>query len=417
MKRSWLGWAALSLAACGGAPPAPQGVKIAPNETPPQALAPAPVEELTSTAEILQQIRERMAAQAAESQPAEPEASAQPDGPPAEASRPPDLETMTPDPQAGAARAFYNRFFPPPAATPGDAGDPRPDHNGFRIGPPPRPDLRTLAGAAAEPAAAPTRRAQPPGGRLFPPRARTADAGPSPTAGDLIPPGRFFRARLLGNATVSLVSPAVLATLLDPEGRPIGLAVGSATLTRGDPRRALLTFQDIHLDDGRSIKGNLAAFDLDFAQGLRGRVERQTFRQFINALTHAVFAALSLEVETGDGFADVFKFNLAGKLLDQAGREFGKAELARRVHLARGTLFWVASLQELSVREQAYAQAIDSVADKARDAFQKTLLSAPVDPGRREALSQAFARLHDRLGAFAPAPDPSAAFRQPLKDD
>ncbi len=406
-------WIGLALLACGGEPAGPREAKTVPNETPPQALEPAPVEELSSTAEILQQIRRQMAArQAADARLPDPRS--EPD-PQAQAKPEPDLPDSPdpPDPPAEAnpqaTRAFVDRFFPLPPTPRAESRGPT-DLNGFVIGPP-RPDLGASPGAAPAAKSKPKTQPKPPGGRLFPPRARTADPGRAERVERLVPPGRFFRARLLGNLAVSLVSPAAMATIYDPADRPIGLAVGAATLHRGSRDRALLTFHELHLDDGRSLKGNLAAFDLDFSQGLRGRRERRGFQQFFQALWRALFAALSLEVETGDGFADVFKFNLAGKLLDQAGRELNQADLTRRVHLARGTLFWVTSLQELSLRENAYAEAIGAITTHARDAFQGALQTAPVDAARRQALSAAYDRLQDRLHAFAPESDPPDPFR------
>ena len=150
---------------------------------------------------------------------------------------------------------------------------------------------------------------RPPGGSLFAVSRIKSDG--------LLKPGELFRAKLIGRVDVSSLSPFVLAEVFDPDGLPLGRAIGRASLHPVEKTKALLTFSQLILADG-TVDGRLVGLDMELGQGLRGRLHKGNFRKILLAFTNTLLAALSLEVDTGDSFAEVFKFNLTKNLFDQA---------------------------------------------------------------------------------------------------
>ena len=233
------------------------------------------------------------------------------------------------------------------------------------------------------------------GSRLFTPRIR--QASDHQDVRSVIPPGRFFTAKLLGNVDVSLFSPTVFAEIYDPNGNAIGTAIGTATLHRALKDRALIRFGSLYLDDGRVISGDLNAFDLDKTMGLIGSVERQSWKQFAYAVAETFLGALSLEVETqGDSFGNVFKFQLADRLLDQANGRIRELDLNRQIHLERDLTFLVAG-GEANVTRQVYSREMNEISTHARAALDTAIHSNNYTEARQRDLQSAYKRLNKRL--------------------
>ncbi len=237
----------------------------------------------------------------------------------------------------------------------------------------------------------------PPGGRFAPPRKAKPKADTTLTA--LLPPATFFKAKLLGNLNVTHVAPLVFARIYDSHHRPIGLALGRATLHPALKKRALLRFERLILSNGTTLTGSLTAFDRDKSEGLLGQLERRSFKQILYAMGDAVLAALSLNVNTnGDSFGNLFKFNLSKSLMNQARDRLRDLDLAHALHFPRDMVFWVSSTTEISVNPKTYTP--HPLATHFDDAFHTTLKSETYGKARQAELEAAYAKLKAQLGTL-----------------
>ena len=228
---------------------------------------------------------------------------------------------------------------------------------------------------------------RPHGGALFAVDRAKADG--------VLKPGELFRAKLIGRVDVSSLSPFVLAEVFDPDGRPLGRAIGRASLHPVEKTKALLTFSQLILADG-TVDGRLVGLDMELGQGLRGRLHKGNFRKILLAFTNTLLAALSLEVDTGDSFAEVFKFNLTKNLFDQAQGQLAGLDTARVVTLDRHTEFWLLAEAPLSVKQRPFAEnpAITTAVERAFDQASKSSQFAR-DQNRQ--LMDAYQRLNQQL--------------------
>jgi hypothetical protein len=387
----------------------PEEHKTVPNQSPTNLLQPVPVEELVSTAELLemQKIREqeeryRHMADDPELSLEQPKVSRQPDLTDKPSMKQPrDFRCLDPGQQSQTAREYREALLrkkgaqplvplpPPPAITDGIHRRTRGEQG-----------LSRQPGAGSRKSPSPQKQEPSPrrngGGRIFSPRVR--ENVQKSHVSSVIPPGRFWKAKLIGNATVTLFSPIIFAEIFDPQGQPIGTAIGEATLHRHLNDRALLKFNRIHLYDGRTVSGDLIGFEADKSMGLIGDVERQSFKRFAFALADTILGALSLEVETdGDSFGNVFKFNLADRLLDQANNRLREINLDRRIYLQRDTSFFVASVKETTLGQIDYSSEIDEISFHAREALNTTIHSSEYSDSRKRELNHAYQRLSSRL--------------------
>lgn len=404
------------LAGCAAPGVEPEAQKAVPNASPPIRLQPVPVEEQASTAELLQMKAIREQEDRYRGLVDDPELAPAPDLKPTQAEdievaqptpTPSDLRTMNPKRRAKTARAYRDALLNrPPILQP----LPSPTSDGFT-----RTDsdeqahqLKRNPGGGQRRVPTPNTTSQqktekqPGGGRLFTPRVR----GPKEIndVGNIIPPGRFFRARLLGNVTVTLFSPVVFAEIYDSEGVSIGTAVGRATLHRYQNQRALVRFGQLHLHDGRTVSGDLQSFELDLSLGLRGDVARRPFKRFVYGVAETFLAALSLEVDTGgDSFGNIFKFQLADRLLNQANDRLRELDLDRQIHLQRDLTFWVAGVREATLATNDFGPEIDHITTQARHALDAATQSQRYSDARRNDIESAYQRLTTRLRDL-PAP-------------
>jgi hypothetical protein len=186
---------------------------------------------------------------------------------------------------------------------------------------------------------------------------------------EILPPGRFLRARLLGQVLASNARPLVFAELRDDRGRSIGTAIGRAEIQPLDPSRARIRFDQIRLDDGRVLKGAFEAFDRDFGLGLVGEVQRRPWRLLAQSAAEAALAVGALQNAGGNGLGDALRVNLADNLIQKARRQLDRRELERAVRLERGLTFWLGSAGEARATHPT-AQHLDRVGEEVRDAFQ-----------------------------------------------
>lgn len=387
----------------------PEEHKTVPNQSPTNYLQPVPVEEQASTAELLemQKIREqeehfRQMVDDPELTPEHPKVSEKAsliDEPPL--TQPEDFRRLDPERQSQTAREYRDALLRKKGAQPlQPLPAPSAISNGMNRRTRGEEPLSRQSGtgsrkSSTSPKEEPTPRRNG-GGRVFSPRVRQ-DIKHSHVS-SVIPPGRFWQAKLIGNATVTLFSPTIFAEIFDPQGQPIGTAIGQATLHRHLNDRALLKFNRIHLYDGRTVSGDLIGFEADKSMGLIGVVERQSFKRFAFALADTILGALSLEVETdGDSFGNVFKFNLADRLLDQANSRLREINLDRRIYLQRDSSFFVASIKEATLGQMDYSSEIDEISFHAGEALKTTIHSSEYSDSRKRELDHAYQRLSSRL--------------------
>ncbi|MBO1323395.1 TrbI/VirB10 family protein [Acanthopleuribacter pedis] len=404
------------LAGCTDSGIGPEEQKVVPNASPPIHLKPVPVEEQASTAELLQMraIREQEETYLGLVEdpelvppPEETPTSPTPTPPRQEQPPPADLRAMNPTRRAKTAREYRDALLnrpptlkPLPNPTPGGFKPSEAKDEREQLNRRPGAGQKARRTAANHPSENTPKRSG--GSRLFAPRVRASKE--TAAVGNIIPPGRFFRARLLGNVNVTLFSPVVFAEIYDPSGTSIGTAVGQATLHRYQKNRALIRFGQLHLHDGRTVNGDLQSFEMDLSLGLMGSVERRTFKRFAYSVAETFLATMSLEVDTGgDSFGSLFKFQLADRLLDQANERLRELDLDRQIHLQRDLTFWVASVRESSLAQNEYGPEIDQITTQAGHAFDAAARSKNYSAARRGEIESAYQRLTQRLRDL-PAP-------------
>lgn len=396
MRHAW--WIILAVMMFGCADPGieAQEQKEVPNETPKQYMEEVPQNEQSSTAEIQEQVEEqRRRAEAASNHAVSSEEIE------TELNKNVDLRGMTTEQRKEAISEFSKRYAGSSLLPEPDVGvrDGRKSFSQPTMPPDPlerKSRMEFHTGVEQPMTPKKTEGPRPPGGRLFTPRQRASGAGEEIST--LLPPGRFFKARMVGTASVSVFAPTIFAKIFNQEGESIGLAVGKAQLHRVLKDRALFNFTQIYLDDGRVLQGTLRGFDLDLSEGVMGRVERKTFKKIMLWIVETMLGVMALEVDVeGDGFGQVFKFNLAQKLLDEANNSLRTLDLERLVIIERDTSFWVTSTTEMGVRQRDYAVGFDDIATHARDAFERTLEAKNYQQSRRDELQAAYKRLESRL--------------------
>jgi len=343
-----------------------QDQKVLPNEDPATYYTTVPQTDLASTSVIKQRLaetREQAERDAAEpeTEVAEPEVATPPEPTPAVA----DLRNLSQEERLARLRQVRSGLTgakPKPAFSP-----PLRERDPLTLPQREAPGPRVYQSSPGKHAEKPAKVDRPAGAGLF--------AMAQTKGRDLLKPGELFRAKLIGRVDVTSLAPFVLAQIFDPDGRPLGRALGRASLHPVEKDKALLTFSQLYLAD-RTVDGRLVGLDMELSEGLRGRLHKGNLRKILLAFANTLLAALSLEVDTGDGFADVFKFNLTKNLLDQAQGQLAGLDTARVVSLDRHTEFWLLAEAPLAVNQRDFDEnpmlttAVERAFDQARQSRQ-----------------------------------------------
>ncbi len=218
----------------------------------------------------------------------------------------------------------------------------------------------------------------------------------------LLPPGTLFRARLLGDLWVSQYGPLVLAALETEEGDVIGTAIGQASLHPHLRNRVFVRFDRVVVD-GRVIAGQLVALDLDRAEGLIGKSSRRPVTAILAGAANALLGALSLEVGVGNGFAEVFRVQLADRLLAEAQKHVDDIDLQRVVFVDRGKSFYMLARNDLRARPGEYATQNLPGVDLLETTFANRV--RPREEARHQDLMRAYEKLNRSLTALGGIPD------------
>ena len=374
----------LALAACTDDGAVRQDQKVLPNEDPTTYYETVDQTEISSTRAIktaLAETREAEinAVEAEETPPPSPRAD-----PPAP--EPKDLRHVSRDEQQERLKTYRDALagrqnqgpYSPPKSEP-DPITPR------QIAKQPTHPQNTRAGTSP-PKAKP--QVRPAGGMLFP-----VTVGQS----NRLKPGELFLAQLIGRVNVSSLAPFVLVEIFDPQNhRPLGRAIGRATLHPVEKSKALLTFNQIYLD-GEVINGRLVGLDMELSEGLRGRLHAGNFRKLLQAFANTFLAALSLELDAGDTLGQIFQLNFSKSLIDQAQGHLSGLDTARVVTLERGTQFWVMSEAVAAIDAKAEFRANPGFTTAVENAFSKAQQQTGLSVERNQRLMDAYRKLSSKL--------------------